>query len=258
MNAGLLGVALVLALALTRPQAPLLGGAGLAAMAGAVLTWRDPGPMYGLIPDGFTAAFTAVLLIGGALLVWLAYARRRDEVPPRAWRLVGVVAAAALMSWVLPIMGSEFDAIRLHQAARGWPSTVVLPLALAGAMLWSARKALRVASAVAVVASLAAGAVGSQAGGMTPVASLPGRFFGDEPQGSWSAGWHQSGPVAVRLDPVDAIRIAGPDGAHAHLLSASDRAAAGVWYQAAPTAAMRVEPMDQATGTSTIRIYPIH
>jgi hypothetical protein len=96
-------------------------------------------------------------------------------------------------------------------------------------------------------------------GGMTPVAALPGRFFvGDEPQGSWIAGWHQSGPVAVRLDPVDAIRIAGPDGAHAHLLSASDRAAAGVWYQAATTAGMRVVPMDQATGTSTIRIYPLH
>ena len=501
LNAGLLGVAMVLAMTLTRPEAPLLGGAGLAAMTGAVLMWRDPGPMYGLIPDGFAVAFAAILLVGGALLVWLAYVRRGDEVPPRAWRLVGVVAVAALLSWLLPIMGSGFDAVGLHQAARGWPSTVVLPLALAGAMLWSARKALRAVSAVAVVASVIAGVAGSQAfldrfggdmflrpaaalkvrtldrpikeftvpfgigaldlspsgrsiavltrsqngratihigragetltpieadgamfldddralvwtvdgsrtelrevlvaapeaagwqlrvtglstptvslhpkskrwrlasragvntmeahegtigteqiaryrwsvpgghsslfmpialsgeralaleprpdltlpatdplgafvfvlasgprwrstiwtlgpdgasdlgtsrlelechplplaergacqifdasrtrfftmdavtGAITPVASLPGRFFvGDEPQGSWITGWYESGSVAVRLDPVDAIRVDGPDGARAHMLSASDHAAAGVWYHTRPTPGIR-------------------
>ena len=519
LNAGLLGVALVLALTLTRSEAPLLGAAGLAAMAGAFLTRRDPGPMYGLMPDGFAAAFVAILLVGGALLLWLAYARRGDEVPPRAWQLVGLVAAAALMSWLLPIMGHGFDAVGLHQAARGWPSTVLLPLALAGALLWSPRKALRVVAAVAVVASLLAGVVGSQAfldrfggdlflkpatplkvrtldrpihefsvsfaigglqlspgghsiaaltrrengratihigragetltpidadgalfvdderaivwtvdgsrtelrevlvaapettswqlrvtnlsapvmsldakskrwrltsrvgvnvvearegvigteqvagyrwnvpeghsalfmpiawsgdrvlaveprpdltfpatdplgafvfvlasgpqwrstiwtvgpdgardlgtsrlevechplplagrgacqifdasrtrfftmdaaaGGITAVASLPGRFLvGDEPQGSWITGWYQSSPVAVRLDPVDAIRIAGPGDARPHILVASDRAAAGVWYQPRSTAGMRVEPIFQAAGTSTIRIYAL-
>src|SRR5688572_25220867 len=34
--------------------------------------------------------------------------------------------------------------------------------------------------------------------GITAVASLPGRFFvGEEPHGSWLAGWYQSGPLAV-------------------------------------------------------------
>src|SRR6185503_19683598 len=100
---------------------------------------------------------------GGVLLLWLAYARRGDEVPPRAWQLVGLVAAAALMSWVVAIIGHGVDAVGLHQAARGWPSTVLLPLAVAGALLWSPRKALRVVAGVLVVASFAAGVVGSQA-----------------------------------------------------------------------------------------------
>ena len=95
-------------------------------------------------------------------------------------------------------------------------------------------------------------------GDITAVASLPGRFLvGDEPQGSWITGWYQSSPVAVRLDPVDAIRIAGPGDARPHILVASDRAAAGVWYQPRSTAGMRVEPIFQAAGTSTIRIYAL-
>ncbi len=162
LNAGMLGVAMVLAMTLSRSEAPLLGAAGLASLAGAVLTWRDPGTMYGYMPDGFEAIFATVLLAGGALLVWLAYARRHDEVPPRAWRLVAVVAVAAVASWLVPVMGSGLDALGLHQAARSWPSTVVLPLALAGAMLYSGRKPLRIASVVAVVASVAASVVASQ------------------------------------------------------------------------------------------------
>jgi len=520
LNAGLLGVAMVLALTLTRSEAPLLGAAGLAAAAGAFLTWRDPGPMQGLMPDGYAAALIVILLAGGVLLLWLAYARRGDEVPPRAWQLVGLVAAAALMSWLVPIMGHRVDAVGLHQAARGWPSTVLLPLAVAGALLWSPRKALRVVAGVLVVASFAAGVVGSQAfldrfggdlflkpapplkvrtldrpihefsvpfvpgglqlspggrsiaaltrrengratihvgragetltpieadgalfidderalvwtvdgsrtdlrevlvaapetagwklpitnlaapvmsldakskrwrltsrggvdvvearegvigteevasyrwnvpeghsalfmpiarsgdrvlaveprpdlafpatdplgafvfvlasgsqwrstiwtvgpdgasdlgtsrlelecrplplaergacqifdasrtrfftmdaaaGDITAVASVPGRFLvSDEPQDSWITGWYQSEFVAVRLDPVDAIRIAGPGDARPQRLVASERAAAGVWYQFRPTTVTRVEPTYQAAGTSLIRIYPLH
>ena len=60
-------------------------------------------------------------------------------------------------------------------------------------------------------------------GAIRPVASLPGRFFvGDEPDGSWLTGWYQSGLVSVRLAPAAAVRVAGPDGARAHMLSASD------------------------------------
>ncbi len=94
--------------------------------------------------------------------------------------------------------------------------------------------------------------------GITAVASLPGRFFvGEEPQGSWLTGWYQSAPVAVRLTPAGAVRVVGPDGARAHMLAASDRAVAGVWYQARSTAVMRVDAIDQTTTTSLIRIYPI-
>src|SRR4029453_12721217 len=132
LNAGLLAAAMVASMTLSRSEAPLLGAAGLASLAGAVLTWRDPGTMYGFIPDGFEAIFATVLLAGGALLIWLAHGRRHDQVPPRAWRLVAVVAVATVASWLVPIMGSGLDALGLHQAARSWPSTVVLPLALRG------------------------------------------------------------------------------------------------------------------------------
>ena len=519
LNAGQLGVAMVVAMTLTRSEAPLLGAAGLASIAGAILTWRDPGTMYGYIPDGFEAIFATVLLGGGALLVWLAHGRRHDEVSQRTWNLVGVVAVAALASWVLSIVGGGLDAVGLHQSARGSSSTIVLPLALVGAMLCSTRRAFRTAAAVPLVASLTAGAVASQpfldrfggdmfllpatdlkvrtldrpvkeftvpfgigelhlspdgrsiaavsrrpngrpsvhigrAGealtsleadgalfvddervliwtvdgsrtdlrevlvaapettgwelrvtGLTtptvafdaktkrwrlasragvsvmesregvvgtgqitsyrwnipegrsllfmpvamtgervlaleprpdltspvtdplgafvfvlasgarwrstlwalgpegprnlgtsrlelechalplagrgacqifdasrtrffemdagtsairPVASLPGRFFvGDEPHGSWLTGWYQSGLVAVRLAPAAAVRVAGPDGARAHMLSASDRAMAAVWHQFRPAAGMRVEPIYQGTSTSLIRIYSI-
>jgi len=92
----------------------------------------------------------------------------------------------------------------------------------------------------------------------TAVASLPGRFFaGEEPQGSWITGWYQSGLVALRLAPVDAIRVAGPNGARAHMLAASDRAAAGVWYQIPAMSGIRVGAIYEQTGASIIRIYAI-
>ena len=53
LNAGLLAVAMVVAMNFARPVAPLLCAAGLAAMAGAVLTWRDPASMYGYLPDAY-------------------------------------------------------------------------------------------------------------------------------------------------------------------------------------------------------------
>jgi heat shock protein HtpX len=163
LNAGLFAVAMIVAMALARPEIPLLGAAGVAAVAGALLTWRDPESMYGFIPGDFEAMFGLILLVGGAFLVWLAYAGRRDEVPPRAWKFVGVMAAAALASWILPLMGAGMDAIGFHRAAREWPSSIVLPLALAGALIWSARKPLWIASGIAAVASVMAASVGSQA-----------------------------------------------------------------------------------------------
>jgi Zn-dependent protease with chaperone function len=519
LNSGLLAAAMVLAIAVARPEAPLVCAAGLAAVGGAALSWRDPGTLYGFIPEGFEAIFAGVLLAGGSLLVWLAYARRRDEVPVAAWKLTAVVGVAALISWLLPIATYGVDVIGLHQAARAWASSTVLPLALAGALMWSARRALRVTSALAAAASIAAAIVGSQGfldrfggdlflvpapevtvrtldrplrefsvpfgvselhlspGGRsiaaiargydaratvhvgragealtaieadgalfidddrvlvwtvdgnrtdlrelvltapdsagwqlrvtglpTPavsldpksrrwrlagraglrgletregvvgteqitsyrwrlsehhglaivpialsgdralviepqidlaspvtdplgalvfafasgprwrstlwalgpdgaadlgtsrlevachampvaergvchifdasrtrffamdartravmaVASLPGRFFvGEQPHGAWIAGWYQSGPIAVRLAPLAAIRVAGRDGVPAHLLAVSDRAAAGVWYQAAPPSSLTVAPMYQETASSRVRIYAI-
>jgi heat shock protein HtpX len=520
INSGLFAVAVVLGMTLMRPEAPLVGAAGLAAMAGAVLTWRDPAAAYGFIPDEFTTIYVAVLVASGALLVGLAYVRRHDEIPQPVWKLIGVVAAAALASWVLPLVGATgIDAVALHQAAREWPSMVVLPLALAGAMIWSARAAVRMSAALAVVASAAAVTFGSQqfldrfggdmflmpaanvnvrtldrpvneftvpfgiselqispgglsmaavarrhdnrvrvhigragetltpieadgalfvdddrvlvwtvdgsrtdlrevlvdapdaaswqlrvaglatpsvsldpqskrwrlgsaAGvdvvearegvigsdeirsyqwkmpeghgspfmpialsgnralvleprpdlsspitnplgafmfvlanaphwrstiwavgdegatdlgtsrlelechllpladrgvcqifdasrtrfftmdaatrGITAVGSLPGRFFvGEAPRGPWITGWYRSDLVAVRLAPAGAIRIAGPDGARAHTLAVSDRAAAGVWFQMPATSTLRVDPISETLGSSVIRIYEI-
>ena len=162
LNAGLIGVAMVLAITLAQPDAPLLFAAGVATIAGAALTWRDPTWMYGYLPDHYETMFTMVLLAGGALLLGLAYARRRDAVAPRAWKLVGIVAVAAIASWLIPIIGRGIDAVGLHQGAREWPSSVLLPLALAGAMIWSGHKSIRVAASGAIIASIAAAWIGSQ------------------------------------------------------------------------------------------------
>jgi heat shock protein HtpX len=519
-NAGLIGTALVLMLTLFRPETPLLGAAGLAAIGGAILAWSNPGGAYGFIGEGFDnifMMFAAMLIASGALLIWVAYARRRNETPARVWTFVAIIAVAAVASWVLPILGNDLDAVGLHQAARAWPSSVVLPLALAGALLWSSRKILRVAAAGASAASIIAAGVGTQAfldrfgsdlflvpaadlkvrtldhpikeftipfavaalhlspsgrsiavvsrgqdnrtvvhigragetltrldadgglfidddralvwtvdgsrtdlrevlvndpatagwnlqvlgfstravsldpkskrwrltnagvnafearegvigadqieshrwsvpaghamplmpiavsgdralaveprpdldslsdpfgallfvlasaphwrstiwslgpdepddlgtsrlelechalplvargacyifdasrtrffamdaetHGVNAVASLPGRFFvGEEPQGSWITGWYRTGPLAVRLAPLDAIRVAGPNGSRPHMLAASEHAAAGVWHQMPAASGLRVEAIYQWTGTATIRIYSI-
>jgi hypothetical protein len=101
-------------------------------------------------------------------------------------------------------------------------------------------------------------AMDAEKGGIEAVASLPGRFYvGDNPQGAWMTGWHQSGTLAVRLAPVDAIRVVAPDGARAHVLAVSDRAAAGVWYHVPLISSVHIDPMSEGTSTSIIRIYPI-
>jgi len=162
LNTGMIAAAIVLALTLVQPAAPLLAASGIAAIAGGVLTWRDAGD--GFMPGEYQTIAAGVLIVAGTLLAWLAYARRREEIRPRAWQFVGVVAAAALASWIVPMMAGGHDAVSLHQVARAWPSSAALPLALAAAMLWTSRKALRVATAaVAVAASMTAAAAGSQA-----------------------------------------------------------------------------------------------
>ena len=94
--------------------------------------------------------------------------------------------------------------------------------------------------------------------GITAVASLPGRFFvGEDPHGAWITGWYQSGLIAVRLTPVDAIRVVGPDGARPHMLTVSDLVAAGVWYHMPATSSIRIDPISEGMGTSIIRIYSI-
>jgi len=93
---------------------------------------------------------------------------------------------------------------------------------------------------------------------ITPVGSLPGRFFaGEEPQNAWITGWYQSSPLAVRLAPADAIRVAGPHGEHAHMLAASDRVVAGVWHQFSATTGVRVDAAYGQAATAIIRIYPL-
>jgi hypothetical protein len=94
---------------------------------------------------------------------------------------------------------------------------------------------------------------------ITPAGTLPGRFFaGEESQGAWVTGWYQSNLIAVRSDPVDAIRIDGPDGAGAHMIAVSENAAAGVWYQVPATRSMRVQAIDDGVGTSLVRVYAVN
>jgi heat shock protein HtpX len=166
INVGMIGAAMVAALTLIRPAAQLFGAAGLAAVGASLLSWRDSGGGYGLMPVEYQAIFGAVLFAAGATLVWIAYTRRFEEVGPRATRLVALVGAAALAAWLLPVLiggAGAFDAVGLYQAARDWPSSVVLPLAVAGALMWSPRTSRRAAATAAVLASVAAATVGSQA-----------------------------------------------------------------------------------------------
>jgi hypothetical protein len=94
--------------------------------------------------------------------------------------------------------------------------------------------------------------------GMTAVGTLPGRFFpGDAADGPWMTGWYESSLLAVRFAPADAIRVAGPNGERAHLLAVSERAAAGVWFERAPTTTPQIDAIGQGAMASTIRIYSI-
>ncbi len=99
-------------------------------------------------------------------------------------------------------------------------------------------------------------AIDAQTRGITAAASLPGRFFaGEDPQGAWLTGWYQSSPIAVRLAPADAIRVADQHGDRAHMLTVSDRSAAGVWHQMPAASGISVSPLYPETGTSIVRIY---
>jgi hypothetical protein len=101
-------------------------------------------------------------------------------------------------------------------------------------------------------------AVDASTDAFTPVGSLPGRFYaGEEPQGDWITGWYQSGLIAVSLDSVEAIRVAGPNESRPHILAVSDQAAAGVWYESPATSSVRIDPTEEAFGASVIRIYRI-
>ena len=62
----------------------------------------------------------------------------------------------------------------------------------------------------------------------------------------------------MRLAPADAVRVVGPDGGYAHMLAVSERAAAGVWHQVPEAAGLHIEPLNERTGTSIIRVYSIN
>lgn len=70
------------------------------------------------------------------------------------------MAAGALAAF-LPMLTAGADAIDLHRTVRGWPSEVVLPLALAAALAFEHRRAVRYLAAPIAVIGVVAGFAGS-------------------------------------------------------------------------------------------------
>ena len=148
-----LTVAVVVLLASLRPARPLIGGAGAAAFAAALLVVRD-----GRLAGGL-AAF--VLGVTGAVLMALAIVNRHQE--SRSARLP--VAALSVLAALLlgSILLAGLDPIRLHQSARATPALPVLLVSIASALAWTRQRGTRFAAAAMALLAVSTAVLSSQA-----------------------------------------------------------------------------------------------
>lgn len=154
LGLGQLALALVALLACIRPIVPLLVAAGLAALAAAGVTLRDG-------PAGAPAGLALPALVIAAVMFASAWSKR-GEPAGKAWPLNAIVGTAALVATTMIALNGP-GLIRLHQAARGTPSALILLIALAGALTWPGSRRTRVAAAGVIALASAIAAIGSTA-----------------------------------------------------------------------------------------------
>jgi Zn-dependent protease with chaperone function len=143
-----------IAVMMTTPS--VSAAAGAAAVAGAALVWRD----HSVWMTDTQPWMALALVVCGLGVIGVSIANRRERTPSFALAVAGLLCAATLGVWGA-IAVSGIGLIDLHFAALEWPSAVVFPLALAGALAFASRPLLRVASAPLVLGGLAVFAVGS-------------------------------------------------------------------------------------------------
>ena len=157
--AGQYSVVIAGCLAVARPASPLAAAAGVAAVGGAALTWRDHG-FGGGGGGGADPWVPAASLLCGLILIGMAIANRRDRVPGITLKLVGVLAVCALLAWGF-LLASGIGAFDLYTSSRDWPAAGVLALGLAGALALNTSRRARYASVPVALAGLLAGFLGS-------------------------------------------------------------------------------------------------
>jgi heat shock protein HtpX len=141
-------VLLPIALAIARPSAALTAGAAAGAMASALVAWRDSVEAG----SGVWPALTIALC--GAALLALAWVERKDEEARPLAKPFAVLGLSSLLAWLMLLL-SGASVLRLHQSAHSSPAAIVIPAALAAALMRSRPAAVRrAAPAVFLVAAL--------------------------------------------------------------------------------------------------------
>jgi Zn-dependent protease with chaperone function len=217
-----IAVLLPLTLLIARPSAALAAGAAAAALASALVVWRD-----GLTIAAGWMWWAGTLTICSAALMALAWSGRKDDAPAPVARPLAILALSTAIAWAFVFL-SGTSAVRLHQSAQASPSAIVLPVALAGALAWSRRRAIRrAATPVALIAALIF-AIGSR----TYVESFGrDRFLAQGPALQLEA-LTPRGLSEVDLperDTLTAIRLS-PNGAHVALGSDDEDTERRVFY----------------------------
>ena len=156
LPAGQLAIIVPIVLAVVQPSAPLVAGAGTAAVATALLVWRD-GLMS--VPGWTWWAFT--IGVCGCALLAFAWGARKDAAPSASKALV-VLSLSTVAAWAMLFAGGG-GVVRFHQMAAALPSATVLPAALAAALASMPRRSLRRAAAPILLAGIFVFAAGSSA-----------------------------------------------------------------------------------------------
>jgi hypothetical protein len=136
-----------------------MAAAGAAALATTVVAMRT-GPLA--LQDAAQPWMAAALALCGLALLAAACVTRDDRRPnlvPKVVAGIGVVAAAA---WLLVLLWGG-DVVRIHRAARQWPSATIVTCALGAALIFDRRRAFRWAALPAAVLGVFLGAAGSPA-----------------------------------------------------------------------------------------------
>jgi Zn-dependent protease with chaperone function len=158
LSAGLgqLACAFVVMLTLAWQDSRLLAAAGVASLASALLVLRE-----WMVQTHSSGAWMCAMSAATAVALFVvAHIRRRDETGPLAIKpLTALGAGSVLLVTFVALAG--LDPIRLHQSVRATPGVVVLPLALACALMMDRRRLLRVAGLIPALLGVTLAGVGT-------------------------------------------------------------------------------------------------